>query len=58
VIPYRIPIRLWSTVVTQLQKPVVDLGRRTSQLRRSPGTLTVAIESPSPHSSVFRNAMS
>ena len=26
--PYMIPIFLWSTVVNQLQKPVVAIGRR------------------------------
>ena len=53
--PYKIPIFLWSTVVNQLQNPVVACGRRSSPPGRSAGTLTLAIGS-SPHSSVFRNA--
>ena len=43
VMPYRIPIFLWSTVVSQLQKPVVAVGRRNRPPGRSAGTLTVAI---------------
>src|SRR5262245_39670453 len=42
--PYMIPIFLWSTVVSQLQKPVVAVGRRRSP--RGAGTLTLAISSP------------
>ena len=29
--PYMMPIFLWSTVVNQLQKPVVAFGRRRSE---------------------------
>ena len=46
VTPYRIPIFLWSTVVIQLQKPVVACGRRSSPPGpASAGTLTLAIGS-------------
>src|SRR6266542_4443087 len=49
VIPYRIPIRLWSTVVIQLQNPVVAVGRRSRPLLApSVRTLTVAIAARPP----------
>ena len=32
-LPYMMPIFLWSTVVNQLQKPVVDFGRRSTNDR-------------------------
>ncbi len=41
VTPYMIPIFLWSTVVNQLQKPVVARGRRKTSTRRV-GTVVVA----------------
>src|SRR5437867_1487081 len=49
VIPYKIPIFLWSTVVNQLQKPVVAVGRasRPRPLPPPAGTLTLAIDPPS-----------
>src|SRR5689334_9545057 len=40
VTPYMIPIFLWSTVVNQLQKPVVERGRRKMSTRRV-GTVVV-----------------
>ena len=40
--PYRRPIFLWSTVVNQLQKPVIAAGRR-SRPRPPAGTLTLAM---------------
>ncbi len=42
VTPYMIPIFLWSTVVNQLQKPVVAVGRRRIPPLAA-GTLAVAI---------------
>src|SRR6266508_4325114 len=49
VMPYRIPIRLWSTVVIQLQNPVVAVGRRSRPpLAPSARTLTVAIAARPP----------
>src|SRR6266511_1176317 len=49
VMPYRIPIRLWSTVVIQLQNPVVAVGRRSRPpLPPSAGTLTLAIATRPP----------
>src|SRR3954453_6846251 len=39
--PYMIPIFLWSTVVNQLQNPVVAIGRR--RIPRCGVTVTVAI---------------
>src|SRR3989304_4916896 len=41
--PYKIPIRLWSTVVIQLQNPVVAVGRRSRPpLPPSAGRLPLA----------------
>ena len=42
VTPYMMPIFLWSTVVNQLQKPVIAVGRR-SRPRPLAGTLTLAM---------------
>src|SRR3989440_5994312 len=41
VVPYMMPIFLWSIVVNQLQKPVVDCGRRSTRRRRA-GARTVS----------------
>src|SRR5438067_3347281 len=41
VVPYMMPIFLWSIVVNQLQKPVVDCGRRRTRSRRA-GARTVS----------------
>ena len=44
VAPYMIAIFLWSTVVNQLQKPVVDCGRSRIRARRV-GAWTSAVAS-------------
>ena len=41
--PYMMPIFLWSTVVNQLQKPVIAVGRRSSPRPPVAGTLTLAM---------------
>src|SRR5918995_81448 len=41
VVPYMMPIFLWSIVVNQLQKPVVACGRRSTRRRRA-GACTVS----------------
>src|SRR6266511_282086 len=44
---YRTPIRLWSTVVIQPQKPAVEVGRRKMRLSlRTTGSITVSAISP------------
>ena len=41
--PYMMPIFLWSTVVNQLQKPVIADGRRSSPRPPVAGTLRLAM---------------
>ena len=50
--PYRIPIFLWSTVVNQLQKPVVATGRRRTP--RWVETVTLAIVRIRSYDRVYR----
>ncbi len=50
--PYRIPIFLWSTVVNQLQKPVVATGRR--RIPRWVETVTLAIVRIRSYDRVYR----